>query len=81
MDRVIKDPETEALLEELAEVTGLPVEEALKQLAREKIGHQREIERKVAEAEAWLDSLGPVPPGPSQEEIIDEMYDENGLPR
>ncbi|MFC3711426.1 type II toxin-antitoxin system VapB family antitoxin [Sphingoaurantiacus capsulatus] len=81
MERVIRDPETEALLDELAEVTGLPAEEALKRVVGERLARQRDVARKVAETQAWLRSLGPVPPGPSQEEIIAEMYDENGLPR
>ena len=45
------------------------------------LDRENNVELKVGEIVDWLDSLPPLAPGPSYDEIMAEMYDEHGLPR
>jgi antitoxin VapB len=81
----IKDAETVRLARELAAQTGKSVTETIRvALERAWTNRQNEIERRIAEINASVDRLRQhLPPeweGRTSKEIMDELYDEDGLP-
>ncbi|KPF60091.1 hypothetical protein IP88_16005 [alpha proteobacterium AAP81b] len=84
----IKDPETHRLVAELSEEIGVTKASAVKEAVREKLQRVRsDREADIAERLARLRELtaqmrARMPkPLPTQQELDDWMYDENGLPR
>jgi antitoxin VapB len=76
----IDDPEADRLAEELAELTGKPVEQAVTQALRDQLVRQREVQRvlrRIKEISEHYTSL-PVLDPRTPDEILG--YDENGLP-
>lgn len=84
----IEDPETDRLARALAEATGETIESAVKTAIEQRLTREcsaeRERERKVEAAREivartaalrWKDS------GKSAREMVEELYDENGLPK
>ena len=80
----IKRPETERIVRRMSQRTGLSVtrtvEEAVARWEQD-LNRENGSERRLREFREWQESLGPIPPGPSYEEIMADMYDEHGLPR
>lgn len=84
----LKDPETNAMVSRLSDVTGLSkarvVKDAVKaRLAEVEAARAADIERRLAEVReitAAMRARMPVPL-PTQKEMDDWMYDDNGLPR
>jgi antitoxin VapB len=76
----INDPEVDSLAQELAELTGKPVEQAVATALREHVEKQREIQRilkavrEISDRFMALPVLDPRTP----DEILG--YDEHGLP-
>ena len=82
----IKDAETVRLARELADQTGKSVTETIRvALERARADRQNEIERRIAEINASVDRLRRHLPhewkGRTSKEIMDDLYDEDGLPR
>lgn len=80
----IKRPETERIVRRMSQRTGLSVTKTVEEaVTRWEADLDREngSERKLREFREWQRSFGPRPPGPGLEEIMDDMYDERGLPR
>ncbi len=80
----IRDPETDRLARELAVRHGKPitdvVREALEEFAAKPSRGELEARTaRLAEVFARIDARD-VPPGPSAKELMDELYDEDGLP-
>jgi antitoxin VapB len=83
----IKNETTHALVRQLAELTGQSQTSAVEDAVRRRIAElegakDAEVERKraaIRETVRRFRALTPI--GPSFEEIMDEMYDESGLPR
>jgi len=74
------DPEIDSLAEELVELTGEPLEKAVKQALLEQVTRQREVQRvlkAVREISEHFTSL-PVLDPRTPDEILG--YDEHGLP-
>lgn len=82
MSLYIEDEETYRLANELAQLTGETVTDAITSAIRERLERQREIAeqlRRMREISKRVSSqLGP---GPSAVEHGDWLYDEDGLPR
>lgn len=83
----IKNETTHELVRQLAALTGQSQTSAVEDAVRRRIaeleqGREAEIARKRAAVEAAVARFQELPViGPSYEEIMDEMYDEQGLPR
>jgi len=81
----IKRRETEDLARDYARRTGRSVTMAVEHALRdslERLGPDKaEIERRIAEIDAVLATMPPFRPGVSMQEIDDEMYGDDGLPR
>ncbi|HEX8387529.1 MAG TPA: type II toxin-antitoxin system VapB family antitoxin [Sphingomonas sp.] len=82
----IKDPETVRLARELARSTGKSVTETVRDALRQsEAAREAEIERKIAELDAVVDRIARLLPpeweGRTSKEIMDEIYDEDGLPK
>ncbi|MDQ0727018.1 antitoxin VapB [Microbacterium sp. W4I20] len=83
----IKNETTHALVRQLAELTGQSQTSAVEDAVRRRIAElegakEAEVERKRAAIRAVVEEARKLPViGPSYEEIMDEMYDEAGLPR
>jgi len=80
----IKRPETERIVRRMSQRTGLSVTRTVEEaVARWEKDLDKDLGagRSLREFREWQRSFGPVPPGPSYEEIMDDMYDERGLPR
>ncbi|MCT1476726.1 type II toxin-antitoxin system VapB family antitoxin [Microbacterium sp. p3-SID336] len=83
----IKNETTHELVRRLAELTGQSQTGAVEDAVRRRLAeleHDREAEvaRKLAAIEAVVARFQALPViGPSYEEIMEEMYDEQGLPR
>ncbi len=81
----IKRKETERLARVMSQRTGLSVtatiEAALERWQDQLNRESGDSGKALADFIAWQESLGPRPPGPSYQEIIEDMYDEHGLPR
>ena len=83
----IKNETTHELVRRLAELTGQSQTRAVEDAVRRRLAeleHDREAEvaRKLAAIEAVVARFQELPViGPSYEEIMEEMYDEQGLPR
>lgn len=76
----IEDPEIDILAKELVELTGQPLERAVKEALLEQVTRQREVQRvlkSVQEISEHFMSL-PVLDPRTPDEILG--YDENGLP-
>jgi antitoxin VapB len=82
----IKDAETVRLARELADATGQPVTQAIRQAL------EHELERRATEREAFLAAVKEISRefrasmpeewhGKTSKQIMDEIYDEDGLPR
>ncbi|MDE0253545.1 MAG: type II toxin-antitoxin system VapB family antitoxin [Rhodospirillaceae bacterium] len=84
----IEDPETDRLARALADATGESIESAVKTAIEQRLTREcstgRERERKLEAAREvvartsalrWKDS------GKSAREMVEELYDENGLPK
>lgn len=83
----IKNETTHELVRQLAALTGQSQTSAVEDAVRRRLAElqqtkEAEVERKRAAIEAVVARFRALPvTGPSYEEIMDEMYDENGLPR
>lgn len=83
----IKNETTHALVRRLAELTGQSQTSAVEDAVRRRLAElegerEAETERKRAAIEAIVAEVRKLPvSGPSYDEIMDEMYDETGLPR
>lgn len=80
----IKSASAERTVRLLARTTGESISQAVERAAEERLQRlrtERDVEEKLKRLEALLDSFGPIPDGPTQREIDDWMYDEDGLPR
>ena len=82
----IKDAETVRLARELADATGQPITQAIKQaLERELARREEEIQVKLARVrEISREFRANMPDewrGKTSKEIMDEIYDEHGLPK
>lgn len=81
-------PATDALAHELASLRGLTPDEVVAEALRAELEREQKLHPPVAEGQkpsveelmAMIRSAGPWE-GPSGEEIIQEMYDDYGLPR
>jgi len=76
----IKDAEADRLAHELAELTGIPVEEAVVRALRDQLAKERDLARRIEsihEVQRRFAAL-PVLDNRSDDEILG--YDENGLP-
>nr|WP_294811183.1 type II toxin-antitoxin system VapB family antitoxin [uncultured Sphingomonas sp.] len=82
----IKDAETVRLARELADATGQPVTQAIRQAL------ERELQRQADERQAFLTKVKEISRefraampedwhGKTSKEIMDEVYDEDGLPK
>ena len=82
MSLYIEDEETYRLANELAQLTGETVTDAITSAIRERLEWQREIAerlRRMREISKRVSSR--LKPGPSAVEHGDFLYDEHGLPR
>lgn len=82
----IKDAETVALARDLAKQLGKSVTETIKEALEEKARkREAEIEEKIADvweiAREFRDSMPPEMRGKTSKEWMDDIYDEDGLPR
>jgi antitoxin VapB len=82
----IKDPETVRLARELADATGQPVTQAIRQALESELRRREEefaeILAKVKEiSREFVDSMPPEMRGKSSREWMDDIYDEDGLPK
>ena len=78
----IEDEETCQLANELAQLTGETVADAVTVAVRERLERQREIAERVQELHAIGEHCAKLlRPGPSAVEHGDFLYDEDGLPR
>ncbi len=90
----IKNEETEAVVRELASLTGEGLTEAIESAAREKVARLRQQKKRgrARSLEEYLRAVGPLQDAIAQErrangdtrtaaELMDELYDEHGLPR
>ena len=82
----IKDAETVRLARELADATGQPITQAIRQAL------ERELQRQADERQAFLAKVKEIGRefraampkdwhGKTSKEIMDEIYDEDGLPK
>ncbi len=81
----IKDPETVRLARELADATGQPVTQAIRQALEGALRRRdEEVQAKMARLNALVDAFQKDMPeewrGKTSKEIMDEIYDEDGLP-
>jgi len=87
----IKKPSTEAAIRELAALTGENLTEAVENAVREKLERERAT-RPARTAEEFLEAIRPLQEAIAKErrakgdtrtarELIDELYDEHGLPK
>ena len=81
----IKDGETVRLARQLADATGQPITQAIKQALERELRHrENELQAKIAAINAIVDEFQKDMPeewrGKTSKEIMDEMYDEDGLP-
>ena len=82
MSLYIEDEETCQLADELAQLTGETVTDAMGVALRERLEREREITERVKELHAIGEHCAKLlRPGPSAVEHGDFLYDENGLPR
>ena len=82
MSLYIEDEETSRLANELAQLTGETVTDAITSAIRERLERQREIAeqlRRMREISKRVSNQ--LRPGPSAVEHGDFLHDENGLPR
>ncbi|MCX8477261.1 MAG: type II toxin-antitoxin system VapB family antitoxin [Sphingomonas sp.] len=82
----IKDAETVRLARELADATGQPVTKAIRQaLERELQRREEEIQETIARVQEISREFRAHMPadwhGKTSKEIMDEIYDEDGLPK
>jgi antitoxin VapB len=87
----IKNAEAEAVVRELASMTGEGLTEAIVGAAREKLGRLK-AEKKSQTVEEFLASIRPLQEAIARErlekhdtrtaqQLMDELYDEDGLPK
>lgn len=81
----IKDPETVRLARELADATGQPVTQAVRQalegaLRRREEEKQEFIDRVKELSREFVASIPPEMRGKTSKEWMDSIYDEDGLP-
>ena len=80
----IRDPEVDRLARELADRHDKPITEVVRAALRDYAAKDApsEKEARVARLEAVFARIHArkVPEGPSAKEIMDELYDEDGLP-
>ena len=82
MSIYIKDEETCRLADELAQLTGETVTDAIAAAIRERLEREREIAERLKRMRAISKHIAKhLHPGPSAVEHGDWLYDENGLPR
>lgn len=82
MSIYIKDEGTCRLADEIAQLTGETVTDAITVALRERLERQREIAERVQELHAIGEHCAKLlRPGPSAVEHGDFLYDEDGLPR
>lgn len=82
----IKDTETIRLARELADATGQPITQAIRQaLERELARREAEIEETIARikeiSREFVASIPPEMRGKTSKEWMDAIYDEDGLPK
>ena len=81
----IRDPETDRLARDLAKRTGKPITTVVRDAladyaAKTPASTQEERKRSIEELLAEFDALPVIDPRLSRE-IINDLYDENGLPK
>lgn len=83
----LKDPETNAMVERLSMVTGTSKAGAVKEAVRDKLAlvdrlREEDIQRRMAEVRGLTAQIRSRLPNPlpTQKEMDDWIYDENGLP-
>ena len=82
MSIYIKDEETCRLADELAQLTGETVTDAIAAAIRERLEREREIAERLKRMRAISKRIAKhLRPGPSAVEHGDWLYDENGLPK
>ena len=82
----IDDPETDRLARALADATGESIEAAVKTAIEQRLTREcpTERERKLAAVREIVDRVSKLPrknPEKSARELVEELYDENGLPK
>lgn len=80
----IRDPETDRLARELAARHGKPITDVVREAleafaAKPSKAEVATREARLAEVFARINARE-IPPGPSARDIMDELYDEDGLP-
>ena len=82
MSIYIKDEETCRLADELAQLTGETVTDAITVALRQRLEREREIAERLKRMRAISKRIAKhLRPGPSAVEHGDWLYDENGLPK
>lgn len=80
MPLTIRDPEVDALVEELRRLTGARTKtEAVRQALRAELARARRalpLEERLARAKALADAMGPSDPGFDMKAYTDEMWGE-----
>lgn len=82
----IKDPETDRLARELADATGESITVAVRTAIKQRLTRECDSVRdsKLKSLEAIVARVASLPrkhPERSSKELMDELYDENGLPK
>jgi antitoxin VapB len=81
----IKNPEAQALATELARLRNVSLTQAVLDAVREELAREKRLRRHSSLAEELV-AIGTrcaahLKPGLSSKEAVDELYDEQGLPR
>jgi len=88
----IKKPSTEAAIRELAAETGETLTEAIERAVRERLERVRQEKQRGETVESFLAAIRPLQEALAREriakddtrsaqELMDELYDEHGLPK
>ena len=82
----IEDPETDRLARALAKATGESIADAVRTAIEQRLTREcpTERERKLAAVREIVDRVSKLPrknPEKSARELVEELYDENGLPK
>ena len=79
----IKRKDTERKIRMLAQRTNLSVTDVIERAADRwsaDLDRETGVEEDLAEFRAWRGTLPPTPPGVTSKMLMDELYDDNGLP-
>lgn len=82
----IEDPETDRLARALADATGETVEAAVRTAIEQRLTREctTDRERKLQAVQEIVDRVARLPrrnPGKSARELVEDLYDEDGLPK